>query len=60
MLFVLFYLATYKKAINRKAKSGGAFNNKVKAVAMKESAAKVADSCSGVSSHSNAKRIAKR
>lgn len=60
VLFILFYLATYKKAIKGKAKSGGALDSKVKAVAMKESAAKVADSCSGVSSHSNAKRVAKR
>lgn len=60
VLFVLFYLSTYKKTIKRNSKAGGAVDNKVKAVAMKESAAKVADSCSGVSSHSNAKRIAKR
>ncbi|KAI0126633.1 GNS1/SUR4 family protein [Xylariales sp. AK1849] len=45
VLFIMFYIATYRKTYTRKARAGV---QKPQMASMKESAIKVADSCSGV------------
>jgi fatty acid elongase 3 len=49
VLFIMFYIATYRKAVARKGKGGA--NKKAGVSSMKQSAAKVADSC-GSGKHS--------
>ena len=48
VLFVMFYIATYRKVSARKVKAGIPKDTKSNVSTMKESAHKVADSCSGV------------
>ncbi|KAK8061444.1 hypothetical protein PG994_007810 [Apiospora phragmitis] len=48
VLFIMFYIATYRKVAQRKIKAGIPQDTKSNVSAMKESAHKVADSCSGV------------
>ncbi|KAK8043679.1 Elongation of fatty acids protein 2 [Apiospora rasikravindrae] len=48
VLFIMFYIATYRKASQRKVKAGIPQDCKSNVSTMKESAHKVADSCSGV------------
>ncbi|KAK6859847.1 hypothetical protein PG990_012849 [Apiospora arundinis] len=48
VLFIMFYIATYRKVSARKIKAGIPQDTKSNVSTMKESAHKVADSCSGV------------
>ncbi|KAI1334058.1 GNS1/SUR4 family-domain-containing protein, partial [Xylariaceae sp. FL0016] len=55
VLFILFYIATYRKAASRKASKK---TEKLAVASMKESAVKMADSCSGVQ-HANSNLVAR-
>lgn len=58
MLFIMFYIATYKKASSRKTNKKG---NTPAVSSMKQSAAMVADSCSGVEhKHMNSSLVARK
>ncbi|KAI2603791.1 GNS1/SUR4 membrane protein [Hypoxylon fragiforme] len=56
VLFILFYISTYRKASSRKANKRG---DKASVSSMKQSAAKVADSCSGVE-HMNSSLVSRK
>lgn len=56
VLFIMFYIATYKKNSRRANKKGG---DKASMSSMKQSAVKVADSCSGVE-HINSSIVSRK
>ncbi|KAI1463219.1 GNS1/SUR4 membrane protein [Daldinia caldariorum] len=56
VLFIMFYIATYKKSSSRKANTK---SDKAAVSSMKQSAAKVADSCSGVE-HMNSSIVSRK